>query len=91
MPHNAVFARASVERLQFGSRSAVRTDLEANGYIGLYRGMVLAVRAIREDMSQPAPNFYKPILGGSSNLRGFRAGYRIGDTLAADRQSCACR
>ena len=83
MPHNAVFARASVERLQFGSRSAVRTDLEANGYIGLYRGMVLALRAIREDMSQPAPNFYKSLLGGSGNLRGFRAGYRIGDTLAA--------
>ncbi len=83
MPHNAVFARAAVDRLQFKSGSAVRTDLEANGYIGLYRGMVLALRAIREDMSQPAPNFYKSLLGGSSNLRGFEAGYRIGDTLVA--------
>ncbi len=83
MPHNAVYARAGVERLQFKSSSAVKTNLEANGYIGLYRGMVLALRAVREDMSEPAPAFYKSLLGGADNLRGFSAGYRIGDTLAA--------
>jgi len=93
LPRNAIYARAAVERLRFSSafaprapadsRSTVRTDLEANGYIGLYRGMVLALRAVREDMSAPAPAFYKSMLGGSSNLRGFRAGDSIGDTLAA--------
>ena len=94
MPHNAVYARAAVERLQFSSafatratadksRAAVTTDLEANGYIGLYRGMVLALRAVREDMTEPAPAFYKSLLGGADNLRGFPAGYSIGDTLAA--------
>ena len=44
---------------------------------------MLAVRAVREDMSEPAPAYFKSILGGSSNLRGFRAGHSIGDTLMA--------
>jgi outer membrane protein assembly factor BamA len=83
MPLNAIYARATVERLWLPSRSVVRRDLEADGYVGLYRGMVLALRAVHEDMSKPAPAFYKSILGGSSNLRGFRAGYKIGDTLTA--------
>jgi outer membrane protein assembly factor BamA len=82
-PLNAIYARAAIERLWFSSASAVRRDLEANGYIGLYGGIVLALRAVHEDMSQPAPAFYKSLLGGSSNLRGFRAGYKIGDTLTA--------
>ena len=82
MPRNAIYARLVVERLQF-RRSAVRTGIDANGYLGLYRGMVLALRAVREDISRPAPAFYKSLLGGSSNLRGFRAGDSIGDTLAA--------
>jgi outer membrane protein assembly factor BamA len=83
VPYNAIYARATVEQLQFSTRSAVRTEMEANGYVGLYRGIVLALRAVREDMSEPAPVFYKSLLGGSSNLRGFRAGYEIGDTLTA--------
>jgi hemolysin activation/secretion protein len=59
----------------------VRTELDATGYIGIYRGTVLAVRAVHEDMSEPAPPYFKSILGGSRNLRGFRAGASIGDTL----------
>ena len=38
---------------------------------------------MREDFSRPAPAFYKSILGGSRNLRGFRAGRAVGDTLVA--------
>jgi outer membrane protein assembly factor BamA len=83
MPHNAVYVRATAERLRFATRSAVRTDVDANGYLGLYRGAVLALRAVREDFSRPAPAYYKSILGGSRNLRGFRAGYRVGDALVA--------
>ena len=83
LPRNAIVARAAIERLRFPADSAVRSELEATGYIGLYRGMVLALRAVREDMSRPAPSFYKSLLGGSGNLRGFRAGDSIGDTLAA--------
>jgi hemolysin activation/secretion protein len=47
------------------------------------RGAVLAVRALRLDASRALPAYYKSILGGSSSLRGFRAGYGVGDTLVA--------
>jgi outer membrane protein assembly factor BamA len=84
MPHNAIFVRSAVERLRFSStNTAVRTEIDANGYVGVYRGTVLALRAVREDFSRPAPAFYKSILGGSPNLRGFRAGRAVGDTLVA--------
>jgi outer membrane protein assembly factor BamA len=84
MPFNAVFVRSAVERLNFGDRpAATRTEIDANGYVGLYRGMVLAIRAVGEDFSRPAPAFYKSILGGSRNLRGFRAGHAVGDSLLA--------
>ena len=83
MPHNAIFVRSAVERLRFSSSTSVRTEIDANGYIGMYRGTVLALRAVREDFSRPAPAFYKSLLGGSRNLRGFRAGHAVGDTLVA--------
>jgi outer membrane protein assembly factor BamA len=88
MPRNAVYARAAVERMTFGEgaigdRPIVKTEIEGNGYFGLFRGNVLALRALREDMNRTAPAYFKSILGGSSNLRGFRAGYGVGDTLVA--------
>jgi len=84
MPHNAIFVRSAVERLRFSStNSAIRTEIDANGYVGMYRGTVLALRAVREDFNRPALAFYKSMLGGSRNLRGFRAGRAVGDTLVA--------
>ena len=56
LPRNAVYAIASVERLGFASGSSnVRTRLDANGYLGVYRQTVLELRAVREDASQPLP------------------------------------
>ena len=83
VPYNAIYVRGAVERLKFSNDTAVRTELDANGYIGLYRGTLVAIRALRLDISRPAPAFFKSILGGSRNLRGFRAGHSIGDTLVA--------
>ena len=89
LPRNAVYARAAVERLMFaaglkpGPTALIRTELETEGYLGLYHGSVLMLRALREDQSRAAPPYFKSILGGSSNLRGFRAGTAVGDTLAA--------
>jgi outer membrane protein assembly factor BamA len=84
MPHNAVFVRSAIERLHFSSpNTAVKTEIDANGYVGVYRGTIVALRAVREDFSRPAPAFYKSLLGGSRNLRGFRAGRAVGDTLVA--------
>ena len=37
MPHNAIFVRSAVERLLFSpTGTAVRTEIDANGYVGLY-------------------------------------------------------
>ena len=84
MPYNAIFVRSAVERLRFSSAgTAVRTEIDANGYVGLHRGIVVELRAVRENFSRPAPYIYKSILGGSRNLRGFRAGSAVGDTLVA--------
>ncbi len=82
-PHNAIYVRGALERLKFSNDTAVRTELDANAYIGLYRGTLVAIRGLRLDISRPAPALFKSILGGSRNLRGFRAGHSIGDTLVA--------
>jgi outer membrane protein assembly factor BamA len=83
LPSNAIYAHASAERLQFSDRSIVRTDVEADGYLRVYRGSVVALRVLRQDMSRAAPPFFKSVLGGADSLRGFRAGTAIGDTMLA--------
>lgn len=83
-PHNAVYVRSAITRLHFSSaNTALKTEIDANGYVGIYRGTVVALRVVRGNFSRPAPAFYKSILGGSGSLRGFRAGRAIGDTLVA--------
>ena len=85
MPHNAIFVRSAVERLLLfvprTTRSGRRSTPTATS--GCTVEPYLALRAVREDFSRPAPAFYKSILGGSRNLRGFRAGRAVGDTLVA--------
>jgi outer membrane protein assembly factor BamA len=84
LARNAVYARASWERLGFRSGEAMkRSELEGRGYLGLFGQSVLVVRALREDSDKPLPVYFKPMLGGLANLRGFRAGTAIGDTLVA--------
>jgi outer membrane protein assembly factor BamA len=84
LTRNAVFARASWDRLFFDGRDALdRTELEARGYVGLFGSQVLVVRALREDASGPQPPYLKSLMGGMSTLRGFKAGSDIGDTLVA--------
>ena len=84
LPRNAVYGRAAWSRLDFTRADAVhRTDLEARGYVGLLGQTVLAVSAQRKDSSRSLPPYLQPVLGGTSNLRGFAAGWAVGDTLAA--------
>jgi hemolysin activation/secretion protein len=80
---NAVYARAGWERLGLESGAVSRTSLEGQGHIGLLGQTVFVVRALREDSDRPLPPNFKPLLGGMSNLRGFEAGYAVGDTLVA--------
>src|SRR5712691_8712114 len=49
----------------------------------LYGQNILVLRALRQDSDVPLPPYLQPMLGGMANLRGFRAGSAIGDTLVA--------
>ena len=81
LPSNAIYARAAIDRMTFVDKPIVRTELEADGYVSIYRGSVLALRVMREDMSRTAPPFFRSVLGGADTLRGFRAGTAVGDTM----------
>ena len=93
MPRNALylFARAESVRIapdgtQGSAAFAVdrmRTKVDVSGYLGTFRQTVLVARVLREDISASAPPYFKAMLGGMSNLRGFEAGQFIGDTVVA--------
>ncbi len=82
-PRNAVFARAGWNRIALPDGGVNRTSLEGRGYIGLIGQTVLVVRAGHEGADQPLPAYLQPLLGGFASLRGFRAGYAIGDELTS--------
>src|SRR5205085_953824 len=78
------YARAAWEHVHVRGVDAVnRVQLEARGWIGLTGQNVLAVRVLREDADRPLPAYLEPVLGGAANVRGFRAGTAVGDTLMA--------
>jgi outer membrane protein assembly factor BamA len=84
LPRNAVYATASVERLSFQTWDPiVRTRVDARGYLGLFGQHVLVARVLREDANRQQPLYLRSLLGGWTNLRGFEAGYKTGDTLVA--------
>lgn len=95
LPRNAVYALFGVERLGFESSalgvpdvtadslSARRITFDGRGYVGVFRQIVLAVRAQSITASNPLPPFEKAILGGIPSLRGWDVGSAIGDNLAA--------
>jgi outer membrane protein assembly factor BamA len=82
-PRNGVLASTTWERIAFegGSSGIWSTDLR--GYGGLYRGMVLALRARMVRAASPLPPSEQALLGGGDSLRGYRAGFLAGDGLAA--------
>jgi outer membrane protein assembly factor BamA len=65
------------------SGATIRIRLEGRGYIGLVGQAVLVVRGLREDANEPLAPYFRSLLGGWSNLRGFKAGSFTGDTLMA--------
>jgi len=93
-PRNAVFARAGVEHLAFdrgvppveGDTSgsfSVRFSVDGAGYLGVFRQIVLAVRARSIVSSEPLPPFEQSLLGGIASLRGSDVGTRASDNLVA--------
>ena len=95
LARNAVYARAGWDRanlprlpgpagLSGDLDGAInQTSLDARGYVGVLGQSVLVVRALREDADRPAPPYLESMLGGVPNLRGFRRGTAVGDTLVA--------
>jgi len=92
LPRNAVYVKAAWDHLAFNPTTrgipreafgANRTGLDARGYVGLIGQTVLALRAQRQDSTEPLPPYLKPLFGGMANLRGFEAGSAVGDTLVA--------
>ena len=84
LARNAVYGRASIEHLDFlHAPAATRTELDARGYIGLYRQNILVLSVLRRDSDVSLPQYLQPMLGGMANLRGFKAGSAIGDTLVS--------
>lgn len=83
-PRNAVHLTASGEQLRFdGDRRIGRWSTDLRGYVGLFGPAVLALRAANVRASGTLPPYEQALLGGGSSLRGYEAGYRAGDNLAA--------
>lgn len=83
LPRNAVYARAEWLRQRFPDAAVGRWRLDGRGFVGLFRGTVLALRAVREIPNGPLPPYEQPLLGGAASLRGYRAGFGAEDNLAA--------
>jgi outer membrane protein assembly factor BamA len=83
-PRNAVYALVSLERLWFDhAEDTPRVLTDVRGYLGLLRQVVFVARIQQAWSPHALPLFEQPLLGGAASLRGFRAGYRMGDRLAA--------
>jgi outer membrane protein assembly factor BamA len=83
-PRNALYAAVGVERLRFDAAAdTTQWTLDGRGYVGLFRQMVLAVRARHVRPTGPLPVYEQPLLGGEGSVRGFEVGYRYGDRLLA--------
>ena len=82
-PRNAVHAVLGIERMQFESGRADRRTADLRGYVGLFRQTVLAVRALSLTANAELPPYEHHLLGGASNLRGYDAGFKANDNLAA--------
>ena len=81
-PRNAVYASFGPELLRWeNDGSAVRWDGDARGYLGLPRGMVLALRTQFLTSDEPLPASEQYLLGGTDTLRGYDAGAYAGDNL----------
>ena len=82
-PRNAVHATFGWERLNFDALSANRRTADVRGYAGLFGQTVLAVRGLLVTSDTALPPYEHALLGGAANLRGYDAGFKASDNLAA--------
>ena len=81
-PRNAVYLDAGWEHLRFANDAARRWMTDARGYVGV-GPTIVGIRAQSITSDEPLPASEQPLLGGGDTLRGYRAGHRVGDNLAA--------
>jgi outer membrane protein assembly factor BamA len=81
-PRNAVHATIGLEQIYFGNGSTARTSADVRGYAAVGGSTVLALRGAIVRAGTALPPSEQLLLGGSSTLRGYRAGHRAGDGLA---------
>jgi outer membrane protein assembly factor BamA len=82
-PRNAIHATFGIDRVEFDAGHANQRKADVRGYVGLFRQTVLAVRGVSLTTDAPLPLYEQNLLGGAANLRGYDAGYKAGDNLAA--------
>lgn len=82
-PRDAIHVRLEWERLAFETGSARLWRTDARGYLGVAGSTVLAARGQLATSTSALPMAEQTLLGGSGSLRGYRAGHRAADNLAA--------
>jgi outer membrane protein assembly factor BamA len=82
-PRNAIHVTLGLDRVTFDAGHATQKRIDARGYVGLFGQAVLAVRGLSVTTDTPLPVYEHNLLGGAANLRGYDAGYKAGDNLAA--------
>ena len=82
-PRNAIHATFGIDRVRFDAGRANQKRADVRGYVGLFRQTVLAVRGLSITTDTPLPQYEHNLLGGAEDLRGYDAGYKAGDNLAA--------
>jgi outer membrane protein assembly factor BamA len=84
LARNAVYARAAWDRYAVaGAATYHQYSADLRGYAGFIGQSVVVGRAYRSTSNRPLLPFLQPILGGMDNLRGYRTGSAVGDTLVA--------
>jgi outer membrane protein assembly factor BamA len=82
-PRNAIHATFGLDKVMFDAGDAQQKRADVRGYVGLFGQMVLAVRGVSITTNAVLPEYEHVLLGGAPNLRGYDAGYKAGDNLAA--------
>lgn len=88
-PRNAVWGRASIERLDVVAGIRRRTKVDAYGALGLPFQAALTGRVFQVSADGSLPSYEQTMIGGILATRGYRRGYRVGDNAVGASLSLA--
>jgi hypothetical protein len=81
-PRNAVWGRASIERLDVATGLRRRSRADASIAIGAPFGSAVVLRGFHTASNGRLPAYEQAMIGGWMGVRGYRRGYRIADNAA---------